>query len=426
MNQSSVYNRALFTKKASEARDKLREMGGVGPLGQGAPSMPPGVGGIMASSPELMQAAMRGSVVLPVQEAMPPQPMMPPSMMQQLPPSSPLPNIAGIMPLSPSAMSAAPPVTQATAPRPSVPVQPPAPSEGPIQYMQEGGPVAPSLKPVTINQGSRGRKERRSAGINYKQAQGVANQALTSEKPEDLGLPAGAAELIKDPEAAAAEITDRYLPEEQKTGDPLKDVRKVAEISGIQDIPEGATLDGLNRAIVGAKLGAGIAGDVVNPNTGQALRPTAGKRIATAVAEGLMAPRETAENREARAQQERLTMAQIASNEKIAGMQAARGGAGGQRISPLEPYQDAVRELAGKILTSGRGQGMSVSEAMEAARAALGPPEQYYGGLAAQPGAGAGAGAVPTLEQFLTVAQEANPEKTVEELTSYYKQTYGG
>ena len=352
MNQDSVYNRALFSKKASEARDKLREMGGVGP------QMPPSMGGILASSPELMQAAMRRNVVLPVQSYMPPPPVMQPPIERVLPPSAPLPNIAGIAPVAPSA-----PVAMMQAPR--------APQQAPVAMMQEGGPVAPSLKPVTINQGSRGRKERRVAGINYKQAQGVANRALTSEKPEDLGLPAGAAELIKDPAAAAAEITDRYLPEEQKTGDLVKDVRKVAELSGVRDIPDAASLDGLNRAIVGAKLGAGIAGDVVNPNTGQALRPTAGKRIATAVAEGLMAPRETAEAREARAQQERLTMAQIASNEKIAGMRAAAGGGGGQRISPLEPYPDAVRDLAGKILSS--NYGMTAEEAMAQAAAALGP-----------------------------------------------------
>lgn len=437
----NVYNRALFAKKGSEARNKLRDMGGVGPMGQGAgPGMPSGMAGILASSPELMQAAMRKSVVLPVQQPMGPQPMMAPPMTDRLPPSSPLPNIAGIAPVNaapapaqrPAQAAPAPaPRPMAPAPRPmapapaqAAPAPAPAPAQRPIKRMQEGGPVtvgAPGGSPVSVVQGSRGRKERRVAGINYKQAQGVANRALTSEKPEDLGLPAGAAELIKDPQAAAAEITDRYLPEEQKTGDLVKDVRKVAELSGIQDIPDAASLDGLNRAIVGAKLGAGIAGDVVNPNTGQALRPTAGKRIATAVAEGLMAPRETAENREARAQQERLTMAQIASNEKIAGMQAAaRGGAGGQRLSPLEPYQDAVRDLAGKLVSS--SPGTTAEDAMAAARAALGTPEQYYAGLVAQPGAGA----APTLEDFMTVMQVLNPEKTVEELTSYYKQVYGG
>ena len=73
-----VYNRSLFAKKATEARDKLRQMGGVQPMPQQpqAPALgisgmmqPPRgaapMGGIMSSSPELMQAAMRKPVVLP-------------------------------------------------------------------------------------------------------------------------------------------------------------------------------------------------------------------------------------------------------------------------------------------------------------------------------------------------------------------------
>jgi hypothetical protein len=47
--QDEVYNRALFRRRAESAREKLREMGGVGPQGPR---------GIMASSPELMAAAM--------------------------------------------------------------------------------------------------------------------------------------------------------------------------------------------------------------------------------------------------------------------------------------------------------------------------------------------------------------------------------
>lgn len=422
MKTDSVYNRALFNK-SSGARDKLRQMGGVDTLGQGAPSMPKDMGGIMASSPELMQSAMRGKVVLPVQQQpMGQQPMMAPPMAPSRPAAAPLPNIAGIAPVTSAPAAVRPPQAQpapqpmAPAPAPAPRPMAPAPAQRPVKRLAEGGAVS-------VSPGSRGRSERRGAGINYKQAQGVANQALTSQNPEDLGLPPGATELIKDPEAAAAEITNRYLPEDEKSGDLVKDVRKVAQASGISDIPATASLDDLNRAIVGAKLGAGIAGDVVNPNTGQALRPTAGKRIAGAVAEGLMAPRETAANREEMAQQAQLAREQLASNERIAGMRAAGGGGGepGMKLSPLEPYQDALRDLAGKILTA--NYGMSADEAFAQARAALGSEQQYYGATQSQPPPGGGG---PTLEQFLDAAQKANPDASVEDLTTYYNTTYGG
>ena len=64
-----VNNRRLF-KKATQARDKLREMGGIATMPQPqvmdqAPKQPM-AGGIMASSPELMQAsALPRPVVLP-------------------------------------------------------------------------------------------------------------------------------------------------------------------------------------------------------------------------------------------------------------------------------------------------------------------------------------------------------------------------
>ena len=71
-----VENRALFAKKSSMARDRLMEMGGVTPGSSGIASMGPnmappmqgkGPSGIMSSSPELMEAAMRKAPILPAQ-----------------------------------------------------------------------------------------------------------------------------------------------------------------------------------------------------------------------------------------------------------------------------------------------------------------------------------------------------------------------
>jgi len=102
-----VYNRKLFAKKSDEARNKLRQMGGVQP-------MAPQGGGILASSPELMQAvAMRQPVVLPRSQAPAP---MPAPMTQMLPPSQPIPNIAGIQqgsaPMAPAPRPAPRPMAQ--------------------------------------------------------------------------------------------------------------------------------------------------------------------------------------------------------------------------------------------------------------------------------------------------------------------------
>ncbi len=270
-----VYNRKLFAKKSEDARNKLRQMGGV-------ESMSPPTGGILASSPELMQAAaMRRPVALPATTApaaaaaAP----MPQTMAQMLPPSSPIPNVAGI----PQAQ------TQAPAPRPM------APKPQPVRF-DEGGPVTLSefgyyMGPVSGAMAS-----------SFQNAFEFAQKALTTEDPAELGLPEGTnmtapAELLKDPEAAAEVAIKRAVPEEDRTGDTKTDLRKAAVASGVEAIPAEAKIDELNKAIFGASLAGAIAGDYVNPNTGQTLRPTAGKRIAGAALQGLAAQRETEERR---------------------------------------------------------------------------------------------------------------------------------
>lgn len=287
-----VYNRKLFAKKSEEARNKLRQMGGV-------ESMSPPIGGILASSPELMQAAaMRRPVALPATAApataatAP----MPPTMAQMLPPSSPIPNVAGI------------PQAQAQTPTP----RPVAPKPQPVRF-NVGGPVTLDdwdkylQRPVRFDEGggvsvAEFGPLNRAIVSSFQNAFEFAQKALTTEDPAELGLPEGTnmtapAELLKDPEAAAEVAIERAVPEEEQTGDTKTDLRKAAVASGVEAIPVEAEIDELNKAIFGASLAGAIAGDYVNPNTGQTLRPTAGKRIAGAAMQGLALQRETEERR---------------------------------------------------------------------------------------------------------------------------------
>jgi hypothetical protein len=124
-------------------------------------------------------------------------------------------------------------------------------------------------------------------------------------------------QALQDSKTAAAGIIEDTVPEDQRTGDLNKDLRTAARAAGIERVPAEAEIDQLNTAIMGAKLGAAIAGSYVDPNTGEELRPTAGARIGQAVAEGLAFRRDT-ETR--RAQQEaELAKARIAARARTAG-----------------------------------------------------------------------------------------------------------
>jgi hypothetical protein len=171
----------------------------------------------------------------------------------------------------------------------------------------------------------------------------------------------------------------------ENTKDGLRSV--VSQITG-REQPASATVDELNRAITGVALGGAIGG----PRSVAA-------RISEALLVGLQAQRETAAGRERFGQE--LAVA------------AAGRGRGGSGMSPLEPYADAVRDLAGKLIA----QGYDAQEAVAQAKTVLDPLYQN---------AEAPAGGTPTLDQFLARAQEVNPNATVEELTTYYNQTYGG
>jgi hypothetical protein len=119
-----------------------------------------------------------------------------------------------------------------------------------------------------------------------------------------LGLPEGAnltvvKKKLDKPEEAAKQLVEEVVPEKERTGDTKKDLVKAAVKTGIERVPAEAEIDELNKAIFGAKLAGAIAGSYVNPQTGQAVRPTAGARIAQAAVEGLAVARDTETRRAA-------------------------------------------------------------------------------------------------------------------------------
>jgi len=303
MENKNVNNRRLF-KKATEARDKLREIGGIAAIPQPqvmteAPKQPM-AGGIMASSRDLMQAAaLPRPVVLPRTNQPAPMPM--PAAQGQahmLPPSQPIPNIAGI-PQTNRPM--------AQAPRP---MAKPMAQKPPVKRLSNGGPpIADTTKSY----------QERLSTIDFGKAFKFGQKAVTTEGAAELGVPAEVAELAKTdlegkPEDVSKNIIESELPEEQKTGDTKKDLITTATNLGIESVPAEAEIDEINKAIAGAKLGAALAGNYVNPNTGQAIRPTAGARISSAVADSLMVSRDT-ETRRAK-QEAELAKALIAARAK--------------------------------------------------------------------------------------------------------------
>jgi len=183
MENKNVNNRRLF-KKATEARDKLRQMGGIATMPQPqvmtqAPKQPM-AGGIMASSPELMQAsALPRPVVLPRSNQ--PAPMQMPMAQGQapmLPPSQPIPNIAGIQQMN---------RPMAQAPRPMA-------QKPPVKKLAGGGPpMAPSYDNTSLPFVSK----EGTPVIDFSKAFKFGQKAVTTEGAAELGIQPDLAALTK-------------------------------------------------------------------------------------------------------------------------------------------------------------------------------------------------------------------------------------
>ena len=369
----NVYNRSLFQAKNRDARNKLARMGG-----------------IMASSTELMEAAMPPQPApmpaMPAPRPMAPMPQMPmyPQMpMQPMYPQMPMPQQQ-----MPAPQPAPMPMQPMPAPQPQMAARPAPQPQQPVR-MADGGDVTaayiqrdPRLASMTANAVDI-RKDPMAFLQGLKAEAAKAQPEGGVEIVENTVATLQAAEATGNPETVKDAITGSVGVENTKAG-----LEKVA--TELTNTPpkeaERLSIDELNNRIMAVALNGALAAP-----------GSMAERYAKAMIFGLGQKRETA-------------------------MARAAAKSGGSGVSPLEPYADAVRDLAGKLV---QAQDMDLAEAMAQAEAALRP---LYQGTAGAPAAGAAPApaAKPTLDEFLAVARPQNPNASVEELTAYYNQNYGG
>jgi hypothetical protein len=344
--QDEVYNRALFRRRAESAREKLREMGGVG--GQGPQ-------GIMASSPELMAAAAPRAMAPQMTGPMPN--MMAPQMRPAAAPmqGAALPNIVPGMFPQPQQ-----PQPQPQQQPPQAPYQTRQPAPQP-QPMQPGQPKQQQPQPIRLNQGGDIALEARRQGMPDPSlgAQIAANpafagvravditeaptprgrstegdvlaevRAILGENPEAQSRVDQLETTLSNPEATSEErqraITTAAGVENDKEG--LRSV--VTDLTG-EEPPANATVDELNRAIMGVSIGGAIGGP-----------GSVAERISNAILQGLEVQRETAAGREDF--QQRLAVAQAGARTRAAGGVESR-----DFRNPIDAYQAGV-EAASRV-----------------------------------------------------------------------------
>jgi len=216
-----VYNRKLFQAKARPARKKLAQMAG-----------------IMASSPELMQAANQGSDKTPTlpstggarpMMAPPPAPMMAPPPQPMAPR---LPQVPMQTAMAPAPMMQAPaPMMQAPAPRPMAPA--PMPQQQPVKF-DEGGGVnivdpATAIQTGAVEMGmSLYDKLKEMYGSEEKVKEVVAEKDKKIDDAQKTGDPAQISDAILD--AAGVKPTKENKMDFAANVLNLKDVNDINEI----------------------------------------------------------------------------------------------------------------------------------------------------------------------------------------------------
>lgn len=346
--QGGIYNAALFgasQRKPRPARDKVNRMGG-----------------ILASSPELMAASAPAPAQAPSLGAGPmPTPQMPlqPSLPTQVPPQ----------PAQPMAQAPQQPAPSAPAPAPQAPQ--------PVK-MQEGGPVDVGEVPKISTKNALLMSLMAVPGLQMVVPKLISKFGGQDEAEAELkGKKAAvdAAVATGNEDNIATTIVDQAdLP-------PTEEGKKefARNVFGMEDVND---IDEINRRIANVAISGSIGKG--NDEYVKALLLGLGEYKKTATA------------------------------------RAAGTGAGGTKMSPLEPFADAVRDLAGKIMQS---TGEDPDVAIQQARDALAP---YYSGQTPTMTGNSTPASKPTLEQFLKAAQPQNPNASVEDLTKYYNDTYGG
>ena len=374
----NVYNRSLFAAKARPARNKLSKMGG-----------------IMSSSPELMEAQ-RNSMPSESSGVGAPMIQTAPMPMAPMPMAMPTP-----MPMAPMAMPTPMPTAPVPAPQPAAPITP--------MGFDDGGPVditesARLITPTSIALGSAalftglfndflGRSgEEFTNALGEKFSSKEAAEAAALEKKDSLD----AAVATKNTDNIVNTVLDQ-------SGLPLNDESKqdfARTVFGMENVND---IDEINRRIADVAIGSTIG---KGPD-----------EFAQAVLLGLGEYKKTATAR---------------------AVATASGGTTGftKDRTALRAYQDMVdsltRSLSDTDLPAEYEGTITEYAAEQALKEVLKtyPTDQIPPQLLNQ-GGGQPATRKPEppaggLETFLIEAQKVNPNSSVEALTEFYTQKYGG
>ncbi len=362
--QGGINNAGLFGASQREARSKLDQMAGIK-----RPS------GILASSPELMRSV-AGPTMMPQPPQQQPAPM--PTNMPTVQPA------LQAMPMSMPMPTTVAPMAQAPAPRSLNPMASTTAGQQPVVKLAEGGePFRPRFQgdvPATAEMDITIEPLKFIQDMDNKTGGAVTEQfgsveAAAKEGTRKASIIESATEATKDP----SKIADAVLVASGEQPTEAAKMDFAENVFGLEDVND---IDEINRRIANVAIGGSVA--------------KSPEEFTQAVLLGLQAYKQTATARA-----------------------AAKSGGGKSGMSPLEPFPDAVRDLAGKIMTAtGEEAAVAIRQAEEALR-------PYYTNQAG-PTPAAPAAAGPSLQDFLTQAQKANPNVSVEDLTKYYNENYGG
>jgi hypothetical protein len=298
--QDEVYNRALFRRRAESAREKLREMGGVGPQGPR---------GIMASSPELMAAAMPRAMTPQTTGPMPN--MMAPQMRPAAAPmqAAALPNIVpGMFPQQPQQQPQAPQApyqTRQPAPQPQPqPMQPGQPKQQPQPIrLNQGGDIALAARRQGLPEPSLGAQIAANPAFAGIRAVDITEAPTPRGRSTEGDVLAEVRAILGDNPTAQARVDDLETTLTDPDATPDQQKQAITTAAGVENDKEGlrsvvtdltgeeppanATVDELNRAIMGVSIGGAIGGP-----------GSVAERISNAILQGLQVQRETAMGRE--------------------------------------------------------------------------------------------------------------------------------
>ena len=393
-----INNIDLFGASQSEARNKLRRMAGI----KDSPS------GILASSPELMQAVTGAAPAMPVRATGPATPVTPAPVQQA---QVALPQVPAPMTVAPGPVQQ--PVQQAPAPRPTAPA--PQPQQQQPVMMNEGGFLTRAKDAINAIPGKMA-----EAGMfrNIDKPQPVDIRqdpiAFLKQIDEELGGAVtekygsieaafeqgrqkantleAATEATKDPK----KLTDTVmvLAEVEPTDENKKDF--ATNVLGLENVND---IDEINNRIAEVALYSSIGGGTTGTD-----------KLAKALMLGLNNYKQTASARAA----------------------GASGGVGSRDYrNAKDAYQDAFTQAMG-VSDTEIPEGMTKEQyatqfAETVVRRTYTPQQIVAAGITmgATPSGGGGKSG-PTLEEFLVEAQKINPDSTVEELTEFYTKKYGG